>query len=266
MTMPARARGPSLRLPCRTQATSAAIGRHGFGHPAEPDVNSDTWPAERIDRWPGAARRSSAGRSRPSCSASGARSRQGREQDDRRAEGIAGSVRHARTSGGNRITVYGASREATSRATPSWVVGSATAIGGPLSSSASRTPARQACDRVQLVARPPAAVGKDVRHAADRHGAGLIGRRSARGQIDIERHRRRAPWHGRAADGMSEDGAVRAEEWAGFVPGDPVARALKERRACSSPSRSSAASRRRGRTPWRTWGSGRRTESPWRWP
>jgi hypothetical protein len=48
--------------------------------------------------------------------------------------------------------------------------------------------------------------------------------------------------------------------------GRPCRAPLTERLACSTPFRSCAASRRRGRTPWRTWGIGRRIESPRRRP
>ena len=81
---------------------------------------------------------------RPSVRASGARCASVGSRTTGVPRGIAGSVRHARTSGGKRITDDGSELRATSRATPSWVVGSATAIGRPLSSSVSRTTASQA--------------------------------------------------------------------------------------------------------------------------
>jgi len=73
-----------------------------------------------------------------------------------------------------------------------------------------------------------------------------------------------------AADARGPDcrGCLRDSACPRDNPGEvgTAARRFRDSLARSSRSRSSAASRREGRTPWSNQGSGSHTGSPWRWP
>ncbi len=147
MAMPAPGSRPIERTRFRGPARNVGMGKNtGFGGPVDPEVNCTMPPPLNMSTGGPGARVEASGSTwgtRPSLSPPAARWASAGGRMSGVPAGIAGSERQARTSGCSRITAGGSEVTAASSATPSGVLGSATAIGCSSPARCSRAAARQ---------------------------------------------------------------------------------------------------------------------------